>query len=113
MVQGPLCLRRLLVQQVVQNVFVSLDEPLRVLLSVLQLLVPVALDPLEQRRQGQLLGVSQLGFLLLQDSLHLGLQLVPFKFLKQVRLHLDLLGLFIALDPDKLGLLVAQLEQVL
>lgn len=41
----------LLVEQVVEDVFVSLDEALRVLLSMLKLLVSVALNPLEQRSQ--------------------------------------------------------------
>ena len=64
-------LRILLDQQVVQNVLVPLDQPLRVLLPVLQLFVAVPLDPFQQRCQRELLLVAQLGLLLLDDRLHL------------------------------------------
>lgn len=71
MVQGALRLGGLLVEQVVQDVFVALNQALRVLLSVLQLLVAVALDPLQQSCQCQLLGVAQLCLLFLKNCLHL------------------------------------------
>ena len=71
MVQGALRLGGLLVEQVVQDVFVALNQALRVLLSVLQLLVAVALDPLQQSCERQLLGVAQLCLLFLKNCLHL------------------------------------------
>ena len=56
--EGALCLCCLLIEQVIQNVLVALDQSLRVLLAMLQLLVPVSLNALEQRSKCQLLGVS-------------------------------------------------------
>ena len=44
---------------------------------------------------------------------YLGFQFVALELLKQVCLHFDLFGLFVPLHAHKLGLLVAQLEQVL
>jgi hypothetical protein len=50
-VERALRLRSLFVEQVVQNVFVTLDQPLRILLPVLQLLVAIALDSFQQSGQ--------------------------------------------------------------
>ena len=71
MLQGLLRLEVLLVEEIVEDVLVTLDQTLRVLLPMLQLLVAVTLDSLEQSCQRELLGVSQLCFLLLKDALHL------------------------------------------
>ena len=38
----------LLIQQIIEDILVALDQSLRVLLSVLQLLVSVALDPFQE-----------------------------------------------------------------
>ena len=54
-VQRALRLRVLLIQQVVEDVFVSLDQALRVLLSVLKLLVSVSLNAFEQSCKCKLL----------------------------------------------------------
>lgn len=72
----------LLIQQVVQDVLVALDKPLRVLLTMFQLLVTVTLDALKECGKGQLLLMAQLGLFLLNDSLHLGFQLVTLKLLQ-------------------------------
>ena len=54
-VKSALRLRVLLIQQVVQDVFVSLDQALRVLLSMFQLFVSVTLNAFEQSCKCQLL----------------------------------------------------------
>lgn len=79
---------------------------------MLQLLVSVSLDALEQRSESQLLLVSQLGFFLLDNGLHLSLQLVSFELLEEIRLHFDFFGLFVALHAHQFRLLVSQLQQV-
>lgn len=61
----------LLVQQIVQDVLVSLDEALGILLTMLELLVTITLDALEQSSEGELLLVAKLGFLFLDHCLHL------------------------------------------
>ena len=61
----------LLVQQVIEDVFVSLYESLRVLLAMLQLFVSISLDSLQKCCESQLLRVAQLGFFLLNYCLHL------------------------------------------
>mmetsp|Transcript_419 Transcript_419/g.461 ORF Transcript_419/g.461 Transcript_419/m.461 type:complete len:110 (+) Transcript_419:187-516(+) len=109
MVQSLLCFLVLLIEEVIKDVFISLDEPLRVLLPVLELFIPVPLDPLQQRSESQLLLMSQLGLFLLNDCLHLCLQFVSFKLFKEVSLHLDLLCFLISLHFDQLGLFVPQL----
>lgn len=70
-IERPFRLSVLLVQQVVENVFVSLDEPLGVLLTVLKLLIAITLDALEKSGKGKLLLMSQLSLFLLNDGLHL------------------------------------------
>lgn len=87
----------LLVQQVIQDVLVALNKSLRILLTVLELLVTIALDAFEEGSESQLLLVTQLGLLLLNDSLHLCFKLVSLKLLKQVSLHFDFLSLFVTL----------------
>lgn len=82
MLQSLLGLVVLLVQQVIQDILVPLYQPLRVLLSVLQLLIPVPLDPLEESGEGQLLAVPKFGFLLLQQALHLRLELAALELLE-------------------------------
>ena len=47
MLQGLLRLEVLLVEEIVEDVLVTLDQTLRVLLAMLQLLVSVTLDSLE------------------------------------------------------------------
>ena len=47
MLEGLLCLEVLLVEEIVEDVLVTLDQTLRVLLPMLQLLVAVALDALK------------------------------------------------------------------
>jgi len=69
-VQGAFGLSRLLIEQVIEDVFVALNQSLRILLSVLQLLISVTLDPLQECSEGQLLRMAQLGLLLLQNCLH-------------------------------------------
>ena len=69
--QGLLRFIVLLVQEIVKDVLISLNESLRVLLSVFELFVSVSLDALQQGREGQLLCVSQLRLLLLKHALHL------------------------------------------
>ena len=64
-------LRVLLVKQIVENVFVSLNQALRILLPVLQLFISITLNTLEKGSECQLLLVSQLGFLLLHHCVHL------------------------------------------
>lgn len=103
----------LLIQQIIEDILVALDESLRVLLPVLQLLITVTLDALQQCSQRQLLSVSQFSLFLLQHCLHFSLQFVSFEFLKQVSLHLNLFSFFVALAADELRLLVSQLKQVL
>lgn len=55
----------LLVQDVLEQVFVSLDQSLRIDLAVLHLLFPISLNPLEQRLQSECLLSAQCGFFLL------------------------------------------------
>ena len=69
--QRSLCLRILLVQQIVEDIFVALDQSLRVLLTMLELLVTITLDSFEQSCQGQLLLMPNLGFSFLDHGLHL------------------------------------------
>ncbi len=73
MVQSLLRLIVLLGQGVIQNYFVTLDQSLGVLLSVFKLLIAISLNSLEQSGESQLLRVAELGFLLLDHRLHLGL----------------------------------------
>ena len=80
---------------------------------MLQLFVSVSLDSLKQRRQCQLLCVAKLRLLLLNDSLHLCLELVSFELFKEIGLHLDPLSLVVPLEADELGLSVSQFEQIL
>lgn len=80
---------------------------------MLKLLVTITLDALEQSCKGELLLVAKLGFLFLDNCLHLCLELVPLELLEQIGLHFDLLSLLVPLHTDKLGLLVSELEQVL
>lgn len=87
----------LFVKQVEQQVLVPLNQPLRIDLSVLQLLVPVPLDPLEQSRQCLLLPLPQQRFLLLDSFLHLKPHLVIILLLLQLlALHLQQFSLFIS-----------------
>jgi len=57
---SPALLHRLLLKDILQQIFVALDEALRVDLPVLDLLFTVALDPLEQRLQTLLVLLPQL-----------------------------------------------------
>ena len=59
----------LLVKEVKQQVFVALDEALRINLSVLKLFIPISLDAFEQGTQRLLLLLSQKSFLLLYVKL--------------------------------------------
>jgi hypothetical protein len=110
--KGAFSFSGLFVQQVVQDVLVALDQTLRVLLSVLQLLVPISLDSLEQSSESQLLRVAQLGLFFLKHSLHFSFQLIAFELLKQIGLHLDFLSLLVALDFHQFSFSVAQVEQI-
>lgn len=62
---GLLFLVLVALNDVVQDVLVTLNQSLRVLCSVLQLLVPVSLDPLKQRVEHSLLLLPQFLFFLL------------------------------------------------
>ena len=69
--QGAFRFSILLDEQIIQNVLVTLNQALRVLLAMLQLLVAVTLDALEESSESKLLLVAQLGLLLLDHGLHL------------------------------------------
>jgi hypothetical protein len=81
MFKGLLGLVVLLVEQVVENILVPLDEPLRILLPVLELFVPVPLNSLEKSCKGQLLGMPQFRFLFLKHRLHLAFKFGTLKLL--------------------------------
>lgn len=64
----------LLLKHVLQEVRVSLHEPLGIFEPVLELFLTVSLDSLQQRGQGHLLALSQVPLLLQELVLH---QLLP------------------------------------
>ena len=85
----------LLVEQVEKQVLVSLDEPLRVNLSVLQLLVSVSLDALEQCGKGLLLTLTKQGFLFLNGFFKKFLSSFCLLLLHLLALKLEQLGFFV------------------
>ena len=72
-----------------------MNEALGVLLTVFELFVAVALDSFEEGGEGQLLGVAEFGFFLLEDGLHFGFEFVAFKFFEEVGFHFYFFGFFI------------------
>lgn len=66
----------LFVEQVQQQILVPLDEPLRIDLSMFELLISVPLNSLQQSTQRLLLLLPQQSFLLLHSLLHFETYLV-------------------------------------
>ena len=109
----PSLLCRLLLKDVLQQVFVPLDKPLRIDLPVLHLLLPITLDPFEQGLQTLLLLLPQLVHFLHQGHLQiltLHLSLVPLLLLDH---HPHGLGLVVVLDCEVNLLLFAHFNKVL
>ena len=93
----PPCLHVLLVEQVEEQVLITLDESLRVYLPMLELLVSVSLDSLQESGQCHLLLPPQPRFLLLDYGLDLLFLSISFFLLFEVAFHVQLLGLLVAL----------------
>jgi len=109
----PSGLHVLFVQQVQQQVLVSLDQPLRVDLSVFQLLVSVPLNPLEEGTEGLLLLLPQKCFLFLNGFLHLETHLVVvFLLFHLLTLNLQKFGFLISLHKSQLANFVLEFHQL-
>ena len=96
LVRSP-CLHVLLVEQVKKQILVSLNQSLRVYLTMLELFISISLDSLQESCQGHLLLSSQPRLLLLDDGFYLLFLAISFFLFFEVALHVELFGLFVAL----------------
>lgn len=111
-VSGSPLLRLLLVQDVLQQVFVPLDKPLAVNLSMLYLLLAIALDTLQQRLEGKRLLFGEVLLLAVQCLSHFLLEVGVFKRLQFVDAAAHFLGVVVLLDREVDLLLLPERDQV-
>lgn len=98
---------RLLLKNILEQIAIALNQPLTVTLSVLDLLLAIALDPLHQRLHGSVLFRPQsaaFAFHRLHDALFVVGDLMHFLL---VGLETHVLSIVVLLDAEKYFFLVA------